>query len=520
MTIADDLVHPNAPSTRGEASGLLVIDQDLLICQISQASADILGIDEDGLMGRAITDFIGLSPEMQSLQAELLGHGEAGWKPWQADIDGRRVQVHGFVDGFSALPQERLIMLTISEVMREVSRQETVLPPTFADPDSRSVRSHIFPGFLILLAVVGLGLAISDSESRSVDDDAALGETAVHAPSPGPSGDEPSGSTAEDMSIRRFAGQLLPAVSVAGVAPLDGMISSISAPSFGVAVEKGDLLITLDPGEGGDKALREARITLIEAKSELLKLKNWSTSAEMREAERSLNEAEHMLKRTMIERDRTKMLFDEGIIAANEYETAVESVRSAELSKASAEARHDEVAAQAKGEFLDIATERFGIAEADYTSLETAQQDRKVRAPIDGILLPAPGEDNQSNELSIGLTIEKGTSLFVIGSVDDLIVQTSVSEFDVDMIKVGQQAQITSPARPDVRLVGEVVSISQISSSFSAGNTETNGSVIPPARYDVTVKVSTKDQEMREDLRIGMTVDVEIDTAQALVAVR
>jgi len=369
--------------------------------------------------------------------------------------------------------------------------------------------------FLVSLAApIVIWLAAPTSESRSVngdDPESAVTGPDMAAPSePGvPSSLEPA------ASIRRFVGQIHPGSSVAAIAPMNGSITSLEAPDFGVFVEEGDLLITLDPSDEAGKALREARIAVIEARSELLKLENWSTSSEMREAERSVKDAEREVKRAKLEHDRTKQLFDDGIVSENEYETTSESLRSTESQWQSSLARHEELAEQGTGERLEITKERFIIANTDYEALEASQQHREIRAPISGIMLPAPATEFRSSNLSVGQAVEKGTSLFLVGTLDEIIVQTSVSEFDIDLIAIGQKATITSPARPDFEATGEVTSMSQISSSFGDAQGLSGGYTPPPSRYDVAVKVSTGDQEIKDKIRLGMTVDVKIDTAAA-----
>jgi len=56
--------------------------------------------------------------------------------------------------------------------------------------------------------------------------------------------------------------------------------------------------------------------------------------------------------------------------------------------------------------------------------------------------------------------------------------------------------------------------MSRMSSSFGNSRGITGG-YTPPSRYDVAVKVSTRDQEIKDKFRLGMTVDVKIDTAAA-----
>lgn len=367
-----------------------------------------------------------------------------------------------------------------------------------------------------MLVVLGLWFDATIGESKSVEVDGGASEFIGEAGMV-----EPLAPAVEaaNASLRRFVGQVHPGTSVAGIAPMKGNITMLEAPDFGVFVEEGDLLVTLDPGDEVEKSLREGKIAVIEAKAELLKLKNWSTSSEMREADRSVKDAEREVQRAKTRRDRTKQLFDDGIVSADEYESDVESQRSAESQLESAIVRREEVEQQATGELLEINRERFEIAKTDYDALQASQQNREVRAPISGIMLPAPSTEFTSSDLSVGQAVEKGTSLFLVGNLDEIIVQTSVSEFDIDLIKTGQAAAITSPSQPEFRAVGEVVSISQISSSFGDMSMQMGGGYTPPpSRYDVAVKISTKDQQIKGKIRIGMTVDVEIDTNADVVA--
>jgi len=397
----------------------------------------------------------------------------------------------------------------------ETSRQENGSTPDRLS-SFYSGRSASFVGLAVLVSF-GFWLTVPTGESRSIENSEDRGGMNS---SPG-DGEAPGiiQPLDQDMSSRRFVGQIHPGTSVAGAAPLDGSISKIEAPDFGVFVQKGDLLITLAPDEEAANSLREAKIAMIEAKADVLKIRNWSTSSEMRGAERSLRDAEYEVKRAKVERDRTKQLFDDGIIAASEHEAALESLRSAESQSEEAVAQHEEVATQGTGERLDIALERLDIARDKFEALEVSEQDREIRAPISGILLPAPSTDTTSGELSVGLEIDKGASLFLIGDIDSFTVETSVSEFDLDLIEIGQKATVTSPSQAEFSAVGEVVNISQISSSFGDFGMASSGSYTPPpSRYDVTISVSKGEQETKGTIRIGMTVDVDIDTAADLVA--
>jgi len=516
----------STPNSITPTTGFLLIDSDLRIKQSSATAAKMIGRNDESLLDSPIEDLIGPCPKLKALAtgSRLLGSTTA--IDWSLTIEGRMLLASAFTNDVPTDEAKRVIVLMLYDHPDAASDEKKPMhAPELAKaegflPSLRFGRSVSFIGLALMIST-GLWFATTTGESRSVDnDDGSLGVIS-DADTPDPNAAEPSPSIEQDQSSRRFVGQVHPGTSVAGVAPLDGSISNLEAPDFGVFVQKGDLLITLDPDEEAANRQREARIAMIEAKAELVKLQNWSTSAEMRQAERGLRDADHEVKRAKLEGDRTKQLLDDGIIAASEHESALENLRSAESRKEEAVAQHEEAAAQATGEALDIAKERLEIAQASFEALEVAQQDREIRAPISGIMLPAPSTETTNSDLSVGQEVKKGASLFLIGEIDEVIVQTSVSEFDLELIKVGQEAGITSPSQADFKAMGEVVSISQISSSFGEPGMATGGGYTPPpSRYDVTVKVSGMDQEIKERIRIGMTVDVDIDTAADLVSSR
>jgi len=92
---------------------------------------------------------------------------------------------------------------------------------------------------------------------------------------------------AEVRTSRMFVGNIRPGELVAAVAGVRGYVTRLEESEFGVLVEKGDLLAVLDSTDA-EREMLQAKITAVEAKLEYLKLQNWSTSSEMREAERAV----------------------------------------------------------------------------------------------------------------------------------------------------------------------------------------------------------------------------------------
>lgn len=392
------------------------------------------------------------------------------------------------------------------EDMAKAGRPEEA-PLAAARQDRRRFR-HAGPAALAaLFLATALGLWLKfGAPSDGVD--LALAEAAPSPSGPVSAEDQAASEAimAEVKTSRIFVGNIRPGKLVAAAAGIGGYVTRLEESEVGVLVEKGDLLAVLDSTDA-EKEMLQAKIAAVEAKLEYLKLQNWSNSTEMREAERAVQDAERSVNLAKRKSAQSKQLLDDGIIAGSEYELELETYHQSQAQLMSAIARRDDVEAQANDELLEVARQRLDIANADYASIKETVKNSDVRAPIGGILLPAPSKDRDQQEISVGQVLEKGTPLFLIGNLDDLVVKTSVSEFDVDLIKTGQKAIISSEALPDVRMTGVVESVSLFSSTF--GNEYEMLGRSAPSRYDVVIRIAARDPS--HPVRIGMTVDVEID---------
>ena len=88
--------------------------------------------------------------------------------------------------------------------------------------------------------------------------------------------------------------------------------------------------------------------------------------------------------------------------------------------------------------------------------------------------------------------------LFVIEDTSDLVIETTISEYDVGTIKVGMPVAIRSEATKDTIYDGTVISIAPTSNKNVQGNTDKVGDAV----FATKIKVNSPDTE----LRIGMSV--------------
>ncbi len=103
--------------------------------------------------------------------------------------------------------------------------------------------------------------------------------------------------------------------------------------------------------------------------------------------------------------------------------------------------------------------------------------------------------------------------LFVIEDVDNLIVKTSVSGYDISSVKVGMPVTIKSDATGETVINGKISTIAPTSEKNAQGQTNTAGDVL----FDTKVAVLDKDT----GLRIGMSARIKyiVDQQSGVIAV-
>jgi HlyD family secretion protein len=132
---------------------------------------------------------------------------------------------------------------------------------------------------------------------------------------------------------------------------------------------------------------------------------------------------------------------------------------------------------------------------AEYDALQLLIADGKITASASGVV----------NNLFIsgGMPCEKGASMIMLNSTNDLQATVSVDELDINSIQIGQSVSVTLDSLPNEVFTGEVSRISDLGTA-SGGITT----------YDVDVSV-----EGNENFKLGMTVSCEITAQEAIDAV-
>ena len=217
-----------------------------------------------------------------------------------------------------------------------------------------------------------------------------------------------------------------------------------------------------------------------------------SVNSDLHAAERKVESARESLE---IAKDELSALQQPTADKVEEAENKVENART-ELESAQQKADNDIERAR-----LDLDIVRAGAAsqevelqqlqvERAQLSLEIAKRNLNqavLRAPFAGVVAAVEGSVGQKT----------GTKVVTLVRADRIEMRASVDEADVSSIRVGQPVEVTTYASPDVKISGQVETISPTS-------VEQQGVVL----YPVTIRLEPGDQALRGGLSANALIEV------------
>jgi HlyD family secretion protein len=253
-------------------------------------------------------------------------------------------------------------------------------------------RTQFGLGTLVLLVVAAGGLAVSSA--RGADEE----ETALVVVSRG------------DVTDKALAvGTIEPDVEISVKSKVSGVLGRAFA-------EEGDFVAAGDP---------------------LLEIRPDPTPLELVESQRAVEMQEIQMENFRKEGERTRALFDRGLISAQELEVAQRQSAQAELE-------------------VRTARERLQLLQSG--RIRDSDVESVVRAPISGYILERTVEPGDP---VVPLTsYQEGTVLMTMADMGSLVFRGTVDEIDVGRLREGMVVQVKIGALPDAKVTGRVAKIS------------------------------------------------------------
>lgn len=311
-------------------------------------------------------------------------------------------------------------------------------------------------------------------------------------------------------------------------AAVNGIVVKQVKADVGDTVKKGDALVTFDKSDLKE-ALSDAQESLSDAESEADRnissareqlseaRENYSDESEKQEqkiseAKQEKREAEKQVSKAKKQASSAKN--------AEENQQAQEQLQKAEEALKQAESAYDN-AVSGQESMKKQNKEQISNAE---NALETAESNRKksvreaqkqvdeaeknlekcaVTAPIDGVVTAVGIQE--------GDTYSGGT-MFQIDDTSSYIVTTTVDEYDISSVSVGQRVVILTEATGEDEIEGKIVSVApstgstSVSSGSQGGTAQMAGTSDSSSGYEVKIAVNSSD----ERLRMGLTAKCSI----------
>ncbi|WP_028574951.1 efflux RND transporter periplasmic adaptor subunit [Desulfonatronovibrio hydrogenovorans] len=355
---------------------------------------------------------------------------------------------------------------------------------------------RVVSSILIICLFLGIGLyyfqgntlvkRIQESSARTSSPGQA--ESTYHTVQPAP--------LSASVSL---SGQLEPLEEIVVTAPFEAMITQRNF-SFGQMVEQGDLLLALDPS-GLEIKLRNARSDFIKANQHLQNLLNWDTGTEMTRARRSLARARDTLALNERKLEEAELLYQSGVIPAQELESARRQKESSQEDVQSALEELESVREKAGPENIELAQMDRENAKVNLENLERQLAGRNITAPVSGVVIQPVAADDKKISLEKGSMVNSGASLLAVGDLSGVTVSTRVDEIDVHKISLGQPVQARGDAFPGITLEGVVTHISAQAVSGSGRH---------GAEFDVRITFPQVEERVLDLIRVGMSADLEV----------
>lgn len=206
-----------------------------------------------------------------------------------------------------------------------------------------------------------------------------------------------------------------------------------------------------------------------------------------REAKRGYEKAVQDLKAAQDNYDRTKSLYDGGAVSLVDLENARNDLADARRSKEAFTLKDGKPSA---GDSYRLQIEK---ARFDYEKKSEELEDTRIKSPIDGTVVRVNTKVGRFAD-----RIDDNEPLFVIENLDVLEMEIKVSEYSIEKVRVGQEAEITADILDGGSVKGEVVSISPTGEEKGGGSTER---VIP-----ATIRIMEDDTK----LIAGITAKAQI----------
>lgn len=280
----------------------------------------------------------------------------------------------------------------------------------------------------------------------------------------------------------------------------------------GQQVKRGQLLAKLEAVQPeAEVAAQRAQVSAAEADSAASEASLKAADDNVRTLEAGLARAKAELEKARINYERTRQLWDQKLIAKQDFdqrrlemEAFNAGVREAEARITQAKAQRAQLQAS-----LSATQRRITLANANLRRSQDVLQRTLAVSPIDGMVTNLPVRVGET--VVPGLQNSPASLIMTIADMSLITAEVKVDETDIVNVKLDQEADVTIDAIPNKTFKGKVIEIGNTAILRSTGLAASQSAISSQEAKDFKVVVALTDPPV--EIRPGLSCTAKVITA-------
>jgi HlyD family secretion protein len=280
----------------------------------------------------------------------------------------------------------------------------------------------------------------------------------------------------------------------------------------GDRVRKGQVVARIEAVQAtADVAAQRANLATTEADSAAAEAGLKVQDDTIRVQQASIDRARAELERAKINLDRVTQLWEEKLIARQEFDQRKADYDSQSASLREAQARLQQLQAQRAQTAAQVSASqrRIAQAQANLARFTDILAKHDVVAPLDGVVTNLPVRIGET--VVPGIQNSAASTVLTIADMSLITAEIKVDETDIVNVNLGQETEITIDAIPNKKFPGRVIEIGNTALSRSTGQAASQSATSSSEAKDFKVVVALVDPP--EEIRPGLSCSAKITTA-------
>ncbi|MDQ6677991.1 MAG: efflux RND transporter periplasmic adaptor subunit, partial [Acidobacteriota bacterium] len=313
-------------------------------------------------------------------------------------------------------------------------------------------------------------------------------------------------------SVVTASGEIKPRNYINIGANAQGELTSITVKE-GDHVRKGQTLARIENIQpAADVVAQRATISSAEADAAASEAGQKAAEDNLITMQATIDRSRADLEKALLDFQRSKELFDQKLIAKQDYDqkkttydSQLAALREAEARMVQAKAQIAQAAAQTAASQRRIAQSKAGLAR-----FNDILDKRNVYAPLDGVVTNLPV---RVGEVVVpGIQNSASSTIMTIADMSIITAEVKVDESDIINVKLDQQADVNVDALNSKVLKGHVIEIGNTAILRSTGVAASQSTVSSQEAKDFKVVIALDNPP--DNIRPGLSCTAKITTAQ------